>query len=139
MALTADRNTPRREGALFKDPLAAAALIFAGALYSLDGSGNAVKSTSGGTAVRGVAQGRADQAGGDTHVEGMRGVFCFENGTAGAAVSRADIGAIAYVVDDQTVGKTGTAVAGVIVDFDELGVWVDVGAHSISVTIEEAG
>ncbi|WP_422096998.1 hypothetical protein [Variovorax sp.] len=136
MALTADRNTPRREGVCFSDPLAAAALIFAGAMYALDATGNAVKATAGGTAVRAVAQRRADQAGGHTRVDGERGIYCFENGTAGAAISRANIGAVAYVVDDQTVGKTGTAVAGVIVDFDDRGVWVDIGAHSITV---EAG
>lgn len=136
MPLTADRNTARREGVSFSDPLAAGALIYAGALYALDVTGNAVKATAGGTAVRAVAQHRADQAGGDTRVKGERGVYCFENGTAGAAISRANIGAVAYVVDDQTVGKTGTAVAGVIVDFDDRGVWVDVGAYSITV---EAG
>lgn len=134
VALTTDRNTARREGARVSDPLAAAALIFAGSLYALDNAGNAVKATVGGNAVRAVAQDRADQAGGATRVEGMRGVFCFENGTAGAAITRADIGAVAYVVDDQTVGKTGTAIAGLIVDFDELGVWVDVGARPIEVS-----
>ncbi len=136
MPLTADRNTARREGVSFSDPLAAGALIYAGALYALDVTGNAVKATAGGTAVRAVAQHRADQPGGDTRVKGERGVYCFENGTAGAAISRANIGGVAYVVDDQTVGKTGTAVAGVIVDFDDRGVWVDVGAYSITV---EAG
>ena len=133
-ALTADRNTPRRPGSQFSDPLANAAQIFAGALYALDNAGNAVEATAGGNHVRAVAQIRADQAAGDTHIEGERGVFCFENGLAGAAITRAEIGDVAYVVDDQTVGKTGTAIAGVIVDVDDLGIWVDVGAHPITVT-----
>lgn len=132
-ALTADRNTPQREGVRVSDPLAAGALIFTGALYALDNAGNAVAATAGGTAVRAVAIQRGDQAKGDERVEGERGTFCFENGAAGAAITRADIGKVAYVVDDQTVGKTGTAVAGVIADVDDLGIWLDVGARSITV------
>jgi diaminopimelate epimerase len=135
-ALTADRNTPHRDGTVFHDTVAADAVIFTGALCALDAGGDAVPATSGGNAARGVAHHAADNTGGadgDIRVELRRGVYRFDNGAGGAALARADIGAVAYVVDDQTVGKTGTAVAGVMVDIDDVGVWVDVGRYSITV------
>lgn len=140
-ALSTDKNTPRRSGEQFVDPLAASTTIYAGALYALDNSGNAVPAESDGNRARGVAQKRASTAAGDTHVEGERGVYRFENSTAGAAIGRAQIGDLCYVADDQTVSKTGTAPAGIVVDVDENGVWVDVGAQSITVeiTVEEGG
>ncbi|MCY1266027.1 hypothetical protein D9M68_325520 [compost metagenome] len=42
MALTKDRNTPRRDGVQFNDPVAAGVKIYAGSLACLDASGNAV-------------------------------------------------------------------------------------------------
>ena len=36
-----------------------------------------------------------------------RGAFLFDNGTSTEALTVADIGAVCYVVDDHTVGKTG--------------------------------
>ena len=44
-ALTQDRPTPEREGRLVSDPLAANAVVFAGALYVLDAAGNATPAT----------------------------------------------------------------------------------------------
>lgn len=130
-ALTTDRNTPQRAGAIVNDPVAAAAVIYAGALYALDASGNAVRATAGGNAARAVATERADNsagAAGAIGVRGERGTFRFGNGTAAAALGRADIGATAFVIDDQTVGKTGTAAAGKVVDIEDGDVWVAVGA-----------
>lgn len=127
-ALTADRSTPFRAGAQVSDPLAVGATIYAGAMYALDASGNAVPATSAGKAVRAVAQERVVQANGDTAVSGLKGSWRFGNSAAGAALTRADIGAVAYVADDQTVAKTGTAVAGVVLDIEDGDVWVDIGA-----------
>jgi hypothetical protein len=124
-ALTADRNTPSRAGHLFGDPLAVGALIFAGAMYALDANGDAVTATAGGNKVRGVSHRYASQAAGDTMVDGRRGVYRFENDAG--AITRADIGATAYVVDDNTVAKTGTAIAGTVLDVDDVGVWVEIG------------
>ena len=56
MALTKDRNTPRRDGMQFNDPVAANAKIFAGSLVCLDASGNAVPGALSTTiAARGIA------------------------------------------------------------------------------------
>ena len=125
-ALTQDRPTPEREGRLVSDPLAANAVVFAGALYVLDAAGNATPATAAAAnPVRAVATARASQPHGDQRVEGALGVFRFDN--ARIAITRADIGGDAFVVDDQTVAKTGTAKAGVVVDVDEAGVWVRIG------------
>ena len=127
-ALTKDRPTPEREGRLVADPLAAAAVIYAGALYVLDSAGAAAAATAAATTpVRAVATARASAAAGDSRVEGALGVFRFDNGSGAAELTRADIGGDAFVVDDQTVAKTGTAKAGVVVDVDEAGVWVRIG------------
>ena len=125
-ALTQDRPTPERDGRRVSDPLAAAAVIYAGALYVLDSAGAAAAATAAATTpVRAVATARASAAAGDSRVEGALGVFRFDND--GDSITRADIGSDAFVVDDQTVAKTGTAKAGVVVDVDEAGVWVRIG------------
>lgn len=65
MALTKDRNTPRRDGMQFNDPVAANAKIFAGSLVCLDASGNAVPGALSTTiAARGIAQEQVDNTGG---------------------------------------------------------------------------
>ncbi|WP_197904962.1 hypothetical protein [Acidovorax sp. 210-6] len=62
-ALTKDRPTAQRAGDLVADPLAAAVTIYAGAMYVLDGSGNATPATAAATTpVRAVARKRAVQA-----------------------------------------------------------------------------
>ena len=77
--------------------------------------------------------GACPQAEGDT-AQGERGIFCFENSTGAAEVKRADIGANAYVADDHTVAKTGSSIAGEIVDLDDMGVWVHVGVAAVPTT-----
>lgn len=129
-ALTTDRATPTRAGLVLADPVAANVLLFAGSLYALDGSGNAVKATAGGTEVRGVVQARLDNTGGlagAQRVEGRRGVWRFSNSTSTGELTRADIGAACYVADDQTVSKTGTAFAGTVFDIEDGDVWVEIG------------
>ncbi len=76
--------------------------------------------------MRAVAVARAQQIVGGERVDGALGVFRFDND--GDAITRADIGSDAFVVDDQTVAKTGTAKAGGVIDVDEAGVWVRIGA-----------
>lgn len=134
MALTADRNTKRRDGVMYSDPVAAATRIFAGSIVCLDASGNAVPGSTATTlTVRGVAQEQVDNrdgAAGDLRVETRRGVFPFANSASTDEITRADIGNSAYIVDDETVAKTnGTStrsVAGVIRDVDDSGVWVEI-------------
>ncbi|SIQ30805.1 hypothetical protein [Marinobacterium stanieri] len=133
-ALTKERNTPTRLSKRFSDPVAASAVIFAGALVVLDASGNAAKGTTAtGLTARGVAQATVDNSNGaaaDKTVETEAGTHRFVNdGTD--TIDRTDIGGTAYIVDDQTVAATdgtGTrSAAGKIVDVDDLGVWVEIG------------
>ena len=132
MALTADRNTPVRTGDLYQHPVAAGAKIYAGSLVCLDAARNAVPgSASASLLAIGRAEEQVDNAGGGAGAVSIRvrpGVFRFGND---GSISRADIGATAYVVDDETVadnngGGTRSA-AGVIKDVDAEGVWVQIG------------
>lgn len=134
MALAADRNTPWRTLDLeIYAPIAAAVKVFAGALVMLDASGDA---TPGAVATGQIPLGRAreqvDNSGGsagDLSLTVEAGVFRWQNSAAGDAITRAEIGDVCYIVDDETVAKTdGTSTrskAGLIVDVDSLGVWVD--------------
>ncbi len=132
VALTQDRPTPERAGVDQADPVAAGAVIYAGALVALNATGYAVPgATATGLVARGVAQEAVDNsagADGAVSVASKRGVFRFAND---GSVGRADIGATAYIVDDQTVANndaTGTrSAAGKIIDVDSVGVWVQVG------------
>lgn len=131
-ALTSDRATARRIGTRLNLPMAANAVLYVGALVCINTSGFAVRGATSTTLKGvGVAQQRQDNTGGADgalSVEVDRsGVWRFAN-TAGDLVTLADIGASAYIVDDQTVAKTsgtGTrSIAGKVVDVDALGVWI---------------
>jgi hypothetical protein len=134
LALTADADTPSREGRSFSYKVYQATKIYAGALVMLNATGYAV---SGATATGQVAVGRAKfqvdnsaGASGDLNVEVEEGVFRFKNSAAGDAITIAQIGDTCYIVDDETVAKTnGTntrSPAGYTVDVDDDGVWVKV-------------
>ena len=45
---------------------------------------------------------------------------------AGNRLDRTDIGASVYVVDDNTVGATGTLIAGKLLDIEPAGAWVEI-------------
>ena len=131
-ALTANRDTEKRNGDLFSAPVAASQTIYQGALVALDASGNA---TPGATATTLTGYGRAEELvdnsdgdAGDLNVTVSKGVFRFANSADTDEITRAEIGNNCYIVDDQTVAKTdGTStrsVAGEIVDVDTKGVWV---------------
>lgn len=131
-ALTRDRNTPRYQGDERQGPVAAAQLIYAGALVMRNAAGNLVK---GATATGLVGAGRAEErvdntsgAAGDRVLRYRLGTFRFANSEGGDAITAADIGAACYAVDDQTVAKTHAtntrSPAGVIEDVDTIGVWV---------------
>lgn len=133
-ALTKDRNTVRRDGVQNSDPVAGATRIYAGSLVCLNAAGNAVPgSTSATLKARGRAEEHVDNrdgAAGDKRIETRRGVFPFANSASTDEITRADIGASAYIVDDQTVAKTSAtntrSVAGIIRDVDADGVWVEI-------------
>jgi hypothetical protein len=144
MSASAGRNTPRRDGRFVSHPLSAGKTIYAGTLVTLlAASGYACP---GGTASCGNAVGVATETvvsggvDGDMQVPTERGCFRFANSASTDLIARKDIGNVCYIVDDQTVAKTDNSaarkVAGTIVDVDDVGVWVDVGAYPI--TIEAA-
>jgi len=131
MALTNDRDTPERDGALVGRPVAASTKLYAGGMGAVDASGNAVAAadTAGLTTVGRIESQVDNSAGsaGDETVTMLRGVFRYAN-SATNPLSAADIGSNALVEDDETVAKTTTnsIVAGKMIDIDADGVWVEI-------------
>jgi len=130
-ALSEDRKTSARDGAVLSMPVAGAMKIFAGALVARDASGYATPGATG-AALLGIgrAETMADNtsgADGDVSVTVSKGVFRFANDVTDT-VTRIHIGLDCYIVDDQTVASTdgvGTRpVAGKVFDVDGEGVWV---------------
>lgn len=132
-ALTQDRQTPRRRGEDFELPVAAATKIFGGSIVCINTSGLATKgATSTTLKAVGIADSLADNSAGAAsaiRVKVRRGCYAFANSASTDQITLADIGADAYIVDDQTVAKTNgsssRSVAGVIRDVDATGVWVE--------------
>lgn len=132
-ALAAERNTPSRDGDLLALPVAAAKTLYQGAFAALDGNG---RLTPGATATTLTGLGRVEAtadnslgaAGAITGTVRL-GVFRWGNSADADLIAAADIGHVCYIVDDQTVAKTTASStrspAGIIVDVDALGVWVD--------------
>ncbi|WP_287916059.1 hypothetical protein [Comamonas sp.] len=133
-ALTEDRNTPRRgDSLLVGDAIAASTILFAGGMYVLDSTGAAKPAVAADKKpVRAVATRQSTPV--DEIVPGERAVFRFNNSAAAAAISRADIGNNAFAADDNTVAKTGSCIAGEIIDVDDVGVWVHVGKAAVPTT-----
>lgn len=133
-ALTQARSTPLRGDGVVPSCLVAAVAastkIFQGSLVALDSDGNAIPAS----ATAAVAIGRAeatvdntDGAAGDLSVEVRTGIFKWANSASTDAIAAADVGNLAYMVDDQTVAKTaavGRKPAGRIVEVASDGVWV---------------
>lgn len=130
VALTENRSTLQMAAGDRVGLLGANQTIFAGALLMRNASGHIIK---GATATGSYGVGRAEVAGasttaGVTQQPFREGVFRFANSAAGDLIATADIGAVCYIVDDQTVAKTSAtntrSPAGAIVDVDAQGVWV---------------
>ncbi len=120
------------------DPVAAATLIYGGALVCLDAAGNAVPgSATTGLIARGVAKATKDNTdgiAGDLSVTTQSGIFGFKN-KSGDLVTAAEIGDVCYISTDEEVCKTasGKSVAGVV-EFLEAGlVYVNVGTWPLQV------
>lgn len=132
MALTADRNTPYRNGDTISAPVAASTVIYAGALVCADASGNAVP---GATATTLTYLGRASEhvdnsagSAGDVSIAIDHGkAFAFKNSGADA-VTQVSLGKPCYIVDDETVaatdGTSSRSAAGKVIGIDSEGVWV---------------
>lgn len=131
-ALAADRSTPYRDGELFSYKVKGGAKIFAGSIVVSD----AGYSKPGVKAENLVYLGRAEEyvdntggADGDKSVIVRRNrAFKWDNAGGGGAITQADVGKPAYILDDQTVtdvaagaSKTGNAI---ILAVDSDGVWV---------------
>lgn len=130
VALTADRNTPELEPGERVGTLGASQAIFNGSILMRNASGDLIK---GAVATGSFGVGRAEDndastTAGVTAQRYRPGTFRFANSSAGDLITKADIGAACYIVDDQTVAKTnGTntrSPAGIIDGVDSLGVWV---------------
>lgn len=130
--LTRNQNAVRREGDLRGGPVAATQEIFIGAMVMRQADGTI---TNGAVAVGsvgcGVAENRVDNSGGisgDRTVQYRVGTFRIGNAAGPDNIVAADIGALCYIIDNQTVGKTdgsGTrSPAGFVEDVDRGGVWV---------------
>jgi len=124
-----DKNAGRTrvgEGRRFRDPVAATARIFSGALIALNATGFAIPAIPTATRMRGVALAEADNtlgANGDSFVDIDRGPFLIAND---GTINRTHIGGNVYVVDDNTVGAAGTLVAGKCLDVAPDGVTVEI-------------
>ncbi|WP_206599411.1 hypothetical protein [Methyloceanibacter stevinii] len=109
-ALTKGRNTPLVAGDVRALAVAAATVLFQGGIAMRNAAGYATK---GATALNLVGIGRIEEevdnasgANGDLSVRIRPGIFLYENSEGGDEIAIADIGKVAYVVDDQTVAKT---------------------------------
>lgn len=133
MPLTADRNTPMKDGELISVPVAANAVIHAGGLTVADATGYAAPGSVATTLTYlGRAEESVDNTGGangaKTVLVRRKKAFKFANSGADA-VTQAELGKTCYVVDDQTVAKTnGTntrSAAGTVLGVEADGVWVE--------------
>ena len=133
MALTEDRNTPRRDARLLSAPVAAGAKCFAGGIACVNAAGFVTP----GTAETGLTYlGRFEEyidnhLGNDGAIAiniSRNTVFKWENSSTDAIVQAA-LGKNCYIEDDETVSLTdggGTrSIAGIILQVEPDGVWVE--------------
>ena len=134
MVLTADRNTPIKDGELLVLGMAAATKVFAGGMAAANASGYIRPAAdAAGLTVVGMTEEQVDNsagANGDLTVPVRRGkVFIFKN-SATNAVTLAQLGKDIYVEDDETVasaGGTNSIVAGTCLGILTEGVLVKIG------------
>jgi len=129
-ALTADRNTPERSGKLFEYSWAASEEFFAGGLAVINAAGTcevATAATAKKTVGRIEEYTLATAVASAGKVKVRTGCFKFAN-SVGDPILAADVGAVCYIEDDQTVCQTlgANSVAGYIKQVDTDGVWVDI-------------
>lgn len=132
MPLSADRNTPVKDGELIPVPVAASAVIYAGAIIVANATGYGAP---GSTATTLTYLGRAEEsvdnsagADGDKTVTVRRGkAFLFGN-SGTDPVTQASLGKTCYIEDDETVAATdGTSTrsaAGIVLGIENGQVWV---------------
>lgn len=134
-ALTTDRATAERQGDEYSYDVAASVICRAGGIAVLDASGNVKPGVTGtGLMCPGIFPEKVDNSAGAAAAVKAKirpGVFRFGNSASTDLITKAEIGDVCYIVDDQTVAKTnGTSTrsaAGTIVAVDSTGVWVRMG------------
>ncbi|MBP5857286.1 hypothetical protein KAJ83_09720 [Marivibrio halodurans] len=138
-ALSNDRNTPMLADGIKEYPVAASTICYAGGLAVLNAGVIEPATTDTGLVAVGRFEGRYDNSNGsagDIKAKVRQGVFRWANSAGGDEITAADIGALAYIVDDQTVAKTddtgSRSAAGRIEDIDANGVWVRTDFTAIS-------
>ncbi|MAK91787.1 MAG: hypothetical protein CMI13_11195 [Oleibacter sp.] len=133
MALTADRNTPSRDGHLIEVAVAASTVIHAGSIVCANAAGFAVPATTAtGLTYLGRAEAGVDNsngAAGDATVTiHRRHAFKWEN-SATDAIDQSGLGKTCYLEDDQTVaatnGSSTRSAGGVVIGIEPDGVWVE--------------
>ena len=133
MALTADRNTLRKDGELIAVPMAANAKIFAGGIVVANATGYAAPGSVATTLTfLGAAEEYKDNTGGadgaKTILVRRKRAFKWKN-YATDLVTQAETGKTCYIVDDEQVAKTnGTSTrsaAGKVLGVESDGVWVE--------------
>ncbi len=135
-ALSQARNTAELHvGALhynFEREVADGSTVYAGSIAAQNSSGKAVPASD---TANLVVLGRAEAtvaAGGKVLIR--TGVFLFDNGIGSEALTAADIGDAAFVVDDHTVGKVGgtnKVPAGIVIDVTAEGVAVEITPNAV--------
>ncbi len=126
-AATDNVDTPTRTGNKINLTVKNDEVIYYGTLVATDANGEAVSATDAASQnVVGMALEYVDNADDGEKIDVLRGVFRFANG---GSFDASNIGDLAYVEDDKTVttaaAATADIIAGVIVDVDSDGVWVD--------------
>jgi hypothetical protein len=117
--------------------LAASTRVYQGSMVAINQAGNLVPASADvALHVVGVAEDEADNSSGSAgalSIRPRRGAFYLNNSSSTDAITDADAGRFAYVVDDDTVARTSNGgarpVAGVIVGVDSFGVLVEVGTR----------
>jgi hypothetical protein len=140
MGLSVDRNTPQRNADDFVVPVDAGMHCFAGGLAVLAAGYAQPASTALNLIAIGIFEENVDNSlgnAGDLTAKVRSGCFRFNNSANADAITLANVGNVAFIVDDETVAATDggstRSPAGKIVDVDDLGVWVMVQAHSPAV------
>ena len=130
-ALAADKNTPYMDGEMLSVPVAAVK-CYAGGIAAFNAAGYIAPGI---TATTLTYWGRFEEtvdnsggAAGDLNVLVRRKkAFKWAN-SGGDPIAQADVGAICYIEDDQTVAKTNggatRSAAGTVVQVDSDGIWV---------------
>lgn len=133
-ALNKNRNTAERIPEMRE--FEAGATIYAGAMVALNADGKAVPAAdTAGLKVIGRSESMVESG---EKVMVKNGCFRYANSASTAKITRAEIGSVCYVANDQTVSKsagTNSIAAGAVYDVDGRGVWVLVGAPPVTVNV----